>query len=131
MAYGYSGKILFVDLSSGDHQDQELSETLIKQYIGGRGWGGFLLNEMAPPGVDPFEPPNVLLFLTGPITGTLAPGGSKYVVVTKSPVSGGFCDSYSSGRLALEMKAAGYDGLAIIGKAKEPSTQKMREQSSF
>ena len=128
MAYGYSGKILFVDLSSGDHQDQELSETLIKQYIGGRGWGGFLLNEMAPPGVDPFEPPNVLLFLTGPITGTLAPGGSKYVVVTKSPVSGGFCDSYSSGRLALEMKAAGYDGLAIIGKAKEPSILSINNQ---
>ena len=128
MAYGYSGKILIVDLSSGVHREQELSEILIRQYIGGRGWGSLLLPEMVPRGIDPLGSRNALLFLTGPITGTLAPGGSKYVVVTKSPVSGGFCDSYSSGRLALEMKAAGYDGIAIKGKAKEPSILSIKDQ---
>jgi len=128
MAYGYSGKILVVDLSSGVHQEQELSDIMIKRYVGGRGWGSLLLGEMVSRGTEPLRPGNSLLFLTGPITGTPAPGGSKYVVVTKSPVSGGFCDSYSSGRLALEMKAAGYDGIAIKGKAKEPSVLSINDR---
>jgi len=121
MTYGYKGKILFVDLDSGKSRPQEVSEHLKRMYLGGRGWGSLLLSELVPKGVDPLERENVLMFLTGPITGTLVPGGSKYVVVTKSPVSGGFCDSYASGRIAVEIKASGYDGIVIHGKAKEPS----------
>jgi aldehyde:ferredoxin oxidoreductase len=62
----------------------------------------------------------VLLFLTGPLTGNLAPGSSKFVVVTKSPLTQGWCDSYSSGRLSLELKKLGYDGIVIRGRSNHP-----------
>ncbi|HYE81313.1 MAG TPA: aldehyde ferredoxin oxidoreductase family protein [Clostridia bacterium] len=119
--YGYTGKLLYVDLSSKQYEEKEISMSLIKKYIGGRGLGSALLRDCVKPGTDALGPDNVMMFLTGPITGTLAPGGAKYVVVTKSPVSGGYCDSYSSGRLSIELKASGYDGVVIRGQAADPS----------
>lgn len=121
MKYGYRGKILVVDLTSQSCYDRELTNDFLKDYIGGRGFGNALLSEFVPRYTNPLEQENALLFLTGPATGTLVPGGSKYVVVTKSPVSGGFCDSYSSGWLAIEIKSAGYDGIVTTGKASRPS----------
>ena len=121
MPDGYMGKLLIVDVSSGKSYTKVLSESLKRNYIGGRGLGSKLLLEMVPKGADPLGPKNALLFLTGPITGTIVPGGTKYVVLTKSPATGGFCDSYSSGKFAIEIKAAGYDGLVILGKSRIPS----------
>jgi aldehyde:ferredoxin oxidoreductase len=121
MEYGYRGKVLVINLTDNSCYERELTEGLLKDYIGGRGLGSVLLSEYVPRRTDPLGPDNALMFLTGPVTGTLVPGSSKYVVVTKSPVSGGFCDSYSSGRLSIEIKASGYDGIIVLGKASKPS----------
>lgn len=122
---GYLGKLLKINLTTCEHEEIVLPEKTLKKYIGGRGLGAKLLYDMLKPGVDPLSEDNVFIVLTGPLTGTLAPGGSKYVVITKSPATGAFLDSYSSGIIAPEIKFAGYDGIALTGKAKEPSILKI------
>ncbi len=117
---GVCGKLLDIDLASGKTKEIVISDETAKKYIGGRGLGARLLYDLLPPKTDPLSPENILIFLTGPFTGSMAPGSSKFVVVTKSPLTGGWCDSYSSGRISLELKRAGYDGLVIRGKANSP-----------
>jgi aldehyde:ferredoxin oxidoreductase len=117
---GICGQLLDIDLTTGKTKVIHISDDLAKKYIGGRGLGARLLFDLLPPKTDPLSPENLLIFLTGPLTGSMVCGSSKFVVVTKSPLTGGWCDSYSSGRTSLELKKAGYDGLVIRGKAAAP-----------
>ena len=117
---GVCGKLLDIDLTSGKTKEIVISDAIARKYFGGRGLGARLLYDLLPPKTDPLSPENILIFLTGPFTGSMAPGSSKFVVVTKSPLTGGWCDSYSSGRISLELKRAGYDGLVIRGRANSP-----------
>ncbi|NWF92402.1 MAG: aldehyde ferredoxin oxidoreductase family protein [Syntrophaceae bacterium] len=114
------GRLLEIDLSSGRTKDLPIQDELYEKYLGGRGLGIRLLHDMLPPKTDPLSPDNLLFFLTGPLTGTLVTGSSKFVVITKSPLTHGWCDSYSSGRISVELKKAGYDGLVIRGRANHP-----------
>jgi aldehyde:ferredoxin oxidoreductase len=117
----YTGKLLRVDLTSGSAKAENIPEDIIKNYIGGRGFGiRYLYDEMAP-GVDPLSPENKLLLLTGPLCGTSAQGGSKWIAVTKSPATGGFFRSVGGGKWAPKLKAAGFDFIILEGKAEKPS----------
>ena len=100
MAGGYVGKIGFVDLSNGEIREQELDEKLAREYIGGHGLGARILFEMQKGGIDPLGPDNILGFVTGPLTGTPVATGSRYMVVCKSPLTGGWGDANSGGFLA-------------------------------
>ena len=117
---GVCGRLLDIDLSSGKTKDHAVSADMVTKYIGGRGLGARLLLDMLPAETRPLSPQNILFFLTGPLTGTKVPGSSKFVVITKSPLTGGWCDSYSSGRLPGELKKLGYDGLIIRAKSNHP-----------
>ncbi len=117
---GICGKLLEVDLSSGKTKDLPVSEGLFGKYLGGRGLGARLLFDLLPPKTDPLSPENIILFMTGPLTGTNVTGSSKFVVITKSPLTQSWCDSYSSGRISVELKKAGYDGIVIRGKSNHP-----------
>lgn len=117
----FMGRLLQVDLTSRDHVYTELGSDLLDAYIGGRGLGARLLLDYLPEGADPLGPENLLLFLTGPLTGSPFPGAGKFVVVTKSPATRGFFDSHSSGLLAPVLRFAGYDVLLIKGRASSPS----------
>jgi aldehyde:ferredoxin oxidoreductase len=117
---GICRRLLDVDLTSGVTKDHDLPEDLFRKYLGGRGLGARLIFDMLPAKTDPLSPENLLFFLTGPLTGTKVPGSSKFVVVTKSPLTGGWCDSYSSGKLPGEIKKLGYDGMVIRGKSSSP-----------
>jgi len=119
VGYGYMGQLLWIDLSSGTVEKEELKETLTDKFLGGKGLGAKLLWDQVPPGTDPYDENNLLMFLSGPLTGTLAPS-MRGCVVTKSPLTGIFADSYFGGSLAPEIKYAGYDGIVIKGKAPEP-----------
>jgi aldehyde:ferredoxin oxidoreductase len=125
---GICGKLLEVDLTSGKTKDFPVPEGMLEKYLGGRGLGARLLFDLLPAGTDPLSPENVLLFLTGPLTGSTVTGTSKFVVVTKSPLTGGWCDSYSSGRIAVEIKKAGYDGMVIRGRSNHPCYLKIDER---
>ncbi len=120
-ADGYTGKVLRVDLSSEKISTEPLNKEWAKQFIGGKGLGARYLFDELKPGTDPMSPDNVLSIWTGPLVGTLVPLTSRYVIVTKSPLTGTFLDSYAGGFFGPEMKYAGYDGIIIKGKAKKPS----------
>ncbi|NJE85977.1 aldehyde ferredoxin oxidoreductase [Thermococcus sp. CX2] len=118
--YGYAGKLLDVDLSRESVKVVELDEEMRKFY-GGRGLGVYILwKELGKDweNIDPLGEENLLLILTGPLTGYYP--GMKTAVVSKSPESNGVVGSVLSSEVGLELKAAGYDGIIIRGRAKSP-----------
>lgn len=117
---GWMGKILRVNLNTGQCADQELDVSILKNYIGGRGLAAKLLMDEMSPSIDPFSPENRLIFATGPLTGTGAPTGGRYMVVTKSPLTGGIAFCNSGGRFGCRLKSTGYDLVIIEGRAAEP-----------
>ncbi len=121
MLKGYAGRIAWMDLTNGAVRVQELEEALAKKYLGGKGLGAYLLYSHLRPHTDPYDPENILIFITGPLTGTGFPAVSRSAVVTRSPMTGTFLDSYSGGFFGPHMKFSGYDGFFIQGKAERPS----------
>lgn len=115
------GRVLEVELSTGEVRRWQVPAETLRLYIGGRGLGARLLLDILPAHTDPLSPANVLMFATGPLTGSPFPGSGKYVVITRSPATGTFLDSYSSGLLAAQMRFAGFDLLILKGKAPRPS----------
>ncbi len=97
MPKGYMGKMLMVDLSTDKLKDEVLDEKLARQFIGGYGIGARILFSRQKAGVDPLGPDNILGILTGPFTGTPALSGTRYTVVGKSPLTGGWGDANSGG----------------------------------
>ena len=120
MANGYMGKLLLADLSAGTLRDEALDDTICRRFLGGYGLGARLLFDRIKPGIDPLGPDNVLGFLTGPLTGTRAIGGSRFAVVGKSPLTGGWGDANSGGTFGPFMKFAGYDGILFTGISPTP-----------
>ncbi len=118
--FGYAGKILVVDLSKGTVEKKGLDSETITRSLGGRGLGAQLLYDLCPPRVNVFDPLIPFMVLTGPVSGTPVLGSSKHVVITKSPATGGWLDSYSSGHMAAHLKYAGWDGLIVLGQSKKP-----------
>ncbi len=95
MPNGYTGKFLFVNLSTGKIEEETPDDSLYRDFIGGYGIGARVLYDHQKGGVDPLGPDNTLGFLTGPLTGTRATFAGRYAVVTKSPLTGGWGDSNS------------------------------------
>lgn len=117
---GYMGKMLMVDLSRGKMKDEVLDEKLCRDFIGGYGIGAEILFNQQKPGVDPLGPENMLGFLTGPFNGTKALSGTKFTVVGKSPLTGGWGDANSGGYFGAYLKFAGYDAVFFSGISEKP-----------
>ena len=118
--YGYSGKILVVDLTSENIETIPIEEELARKYLGGVGINTKLLFKHMRKGIDPLGPDNVLLFGTGPLVGTFMPTASKTDVSAKSPITGLFGAASSGYQFGSEMKYAGYDHILIKGTSKHP-----------
>jgi aldehyde:ferredoxin oxidoreductase len=116
MRNGYAGKILRVGLDNEEISKDALDVTRARKFVGGKGLFGKLLFDELNPNIDPLSPENILVIGTGPLTGTLAPS-NRAVVITKSPLTETFLDSYFGGDFGQELKFSGYDGLIIKGKA--------------
>lgn len=116
----YCGTILRVDLSKGEIRDEPLNEGWAEKFIGGKGLGIRYLFDLVRPETDPYSPENVIILMTGPLTGTIASTMSRMANVTKSPATGTMSDSHSGGYFPAELKFAGYDGVIINGKAPKP-----------
>ncbi len=121
MAYGYAGKLLFVDLTAGTIREETPEEGFYREWIGGTGLGARVMMERTKPGIDPLGPENMLAFTTGPLTATGVYGGGRYTVTTKSPLTGAWADSNSGGYFGPELKNAGYDGVFFTGAAERPA----------
>jgi len=121
MPAGYNGKILRVDLSTGQSRVEEPGEKIYRQYLGGGALSLYYLLREMKPGVDPLGPENVIVFCASVLTGSMpAPGMNKYTVAAKSPLSNGFAESEAGGWWAPELKAAGFDAVIVQGKAPRP-----------
>jgi aldehyde:ferredoxin oxidoreductase len=117
---GYAGKVLEVDLTSGAIDSVELDRDLVEQYVGGKGFGIHTIYNRLPVGCDPLSADNILVFATGPLTGTSAPASGRMELCTKSPATGLWLDSNAGGSLGPELKYAGYDAVIITGAAESP-----------
>ena len=119
MTDAYADTFVTIDLSTGSSSTLAVPDSLKQDFIGGKGFGAKLLADRLSPGTDPLGPENMLMFMTGPLTGTSAPA-MRGCVVTKSPLTHLFLDSYFGGSFAPEIKYAGYDGIIITGRAEKP-----------
>lgn len=128
--YGYNGRILNIDLTTGKIEKLPVAQDDLIKFVGGRGLGMKILwDHLKKPGVDPFSNENPLIFMTGPFSGFPVPSSSRTCVITKSPITSPIHSSYSSastvtysnvgGFFGPELKFAGYDGIVITGKANE------------
>jgi len=117
---GYAGKMLRINLSDSTIKVEPLDLEKAKKFIGGRGLGTAILTEEVNPQVDALSPENKLLFVTGPMTGTRIPTGGRYMVVTKSPLTGTVASSNSGGYWGAELKFAGYDAIIVEGRSEKP-----------
>lgn len=117
---GYMGRILNVDLSTGDIKEERLDEKLCRDFVGGYGIGARLIYTRQKAKADPLGPDNILGFMTGPLTGTPAITGSRFTVMGKSPLTGTWGDANCGGYFGANLKFAGYDGAFFIGMSEKP-----------
>jgi aldehyde:ferredoxin oxidoreductase len=117
---GYMNKVARVNLTRRKVKVQELTDELVLDYIGGRGWGAKVLWDEVLKGVEPFSPDNKVVIATGPLTGTYFTGTGKTTLSSKSPMTGAYGDSNVGGRFGVELKQAGFDALIIEGKSDRP-----------
>lgn len=109
MSGGYTGKILTIDLEKQKTNIEKTNIEDAKLFIGAKGLGAKYLIDNLPPKTDPLSPENLLIFTTGPLTGTKAQTSGRGTVVTKSPLTNLFVDSHFGGIFAADIKKAGYD----------------------
>jgi aldehyde:ferredoxin oxidoreductase len=116
---GWMGKIVKIDLGSLKQEIVPISAEKRRQYLGGRGLGVKLYTDLCPASTDPLAAGNALIFMTGPLTGTVMTSG-RYQVISRSPLTGTICDSSSGGSFGAVLKSSGLDGLIIQGRAAKP-----------
>ena len=119
-AGGLTGTMLRVDLTKGEVKAVETPRHLFEQFIGARGVGAHMLFHELEPHADPLGPDNKLIFLTGPLVGTMAPGANKVTVSFRSPLTETYSFSLCGGHLAPEIKFAGIDGIVVEGQSEKP-----------
>ena len=120
MPNGYNGKILRVDLERESIDVEEPNEILYSRYLGGGTLALYYLLKELKPRTDPLAPENILIFSGSVISGTPAPGLSRFSVAAKSPLTGAFGEAEAGGWWIPELKFAGFDAIHIRGRAKRP-----------
>lgn len=120
MLGGYMGKMLFVDLTRGEIKEETLDEKLCRDFIGGYGIGARIMYSRQKGGVDPLGPENMLGFATGPLTGVPGVFGTRYAVVSKSPLTRTWGDANCGGDFGPFLKFAGYDAVFFTGASDKP-----------
>jgi aldehyde:ferredoxin oxidoreductase len=120
MGGGYMGRILNVDLSSGQIHEEKISDETYQRFLSAAGLGAKILFDRIPKGADPMGPENVLGFLSGLLTGTGALFTGRWMVVGKSPLTGGYGEANCGGTFSPAMKRCGFDGIFVKGISKRP-----------
>src|SRR6516164_4457295 len=119
--FGYHGRYLRIDLTSGTAVAVPLAENVLRRFLGGVGLATYLLHREAPAGVDPLAPAAPLIFCLSPLVGTPLTTSAKFAVVAKSPLTNRLNDALSSSHFAMAAKRAGLDALVVTGRCQAPS----------
>ncbi|MAF50261.1 MAG: aldehyde dehydrogenase [Rhodospirillaceae bacterium] len=117
MRYAETGFDLEIDLSRGSVDRMETDPKLTELHLGGLGTNARILWDRVPPETEAFSEDNLLIFSTGLLVGTAAPGSNRTVVTTYSPQTKLMAYSMMGGFWAPELKHAGYDRVIIRGKS--------------
>ena len=117
---GWMGRVLAIDLSTGEARDYPWSDEEYRTWLGGKAMAARILADILPTDADPLEPGNVIVISTGPLTGTGAPSSSRFSVAARSPLTGLPAASNCGGSFGVHLKRAGYDALVIRGAAARP-----------
>ena len=120
MLKGYTGTIARVDLSAGKVTYEPFEEETARKYIGGVGLAAKILWDETHGKTEPFSPENLLVFMTGPLTGTRLPKSSRYILAGISPLTGIWGQAHAGGSFPDELRHAGFDGLVLKGQAERP-----------
>lgn len=116
----YHGRLAVIDLTRQTVEQIGFDSETARKYLGGSGLATHLFMKYARPGADPLGPDNPLVFMTGPFTGTAIPTSGRHHVVTKSPLTGIFCEGDAGGTFGFKLKRSGFDGLIILGRSAGP-----------
>jgi len=114
------GKVFNVDLSARRIWEETLEEKILRDFVGGAGLGARIIFSRQKAGVDPLGPDNIFAVVTGPFTGAPIPGSTRYQVMAKSPLTGGWGDANAGGDFALHFKHAGGDAVFFSGISEKP-----------
>ena len=125
----YAGRVLFVDMTTGNIESRPANKEWIEEYIGGWGLAVRYFFDLVDPSIDPLSAENALVVMTGPLCGTLVPTSSRTCLVSKSPHTGTIFESNVGGAFGPELKFAGYDGVVITGKADHPVYLRIEDDS--
>ena len=118
--FGYTGKMLFANLTTGELEDKIIPEEWYRDFLGGPALGARILYEYMPGGCDVFGEESMVGFLAGPFSGSNFFCGGRYTVVSKSPIYNGWNDANAGGDFGPSIKAAGYDGVFFNGISEKP-----------
>jgi len=120
MPHGYTGKILRVNLTTGETTVEEPDARFYRTYMGGWGIIAYYLLKELPPGTDPLGPDNLLVFATGVVTAAPVGGAGRSAVGAKSPLTGAFGGAEVGGWWGTELTMAGFDAVIVTGRAEKP-----------
>ncbi len=120
MTGGFTGKFLRVDLTTGKITTENTNMKWARDYIGGQGLATRYYVDEADPKIDPYSPDNPMIMAPGPLTGTNAPTAARYMIVTKSPLTGTITRSNSGGYFGAKLKHTGFDMIIFTGKSPKP-----------
>jgi aldehyde:ferredoxin oxidoreductase len=118
--HGYMGRILYVDLTSGELRDMPLEPDLARAFVGGSGLAARLVYDLVDRDTEPLGAENPLVFMTGPLVGTTMPSAGRCSVCALSPLTGIWGESNTGGFIGPELRFSGYDGVVITGQAERP-----------
>jgi len=124
---GHMGRLLRVNLGEGKSSVEQIDPEVLRRLMGGVGYAARLLYDEIPAGIDPLGQENKVVFATGPLTGTAAPGSGSIQLCFKSPLTGIWGESRAGGEWGEALKRAGYDFLVIEGRATAPSYLVIRD----
>jgi aldehyde:ferredoxin oxidoreductase len=118
--FGYNGRILHVDLDCGKTAIEKPNDAWYRTYMGGTGIASCYLFKYMKPGVDTLGPNNVMVFALSIITGAPISGFNRFLVASKSPLTGYYAESEAGGFFGPELKFAGFDAVVIKGRSPSP-----------
>ncbi len=129
VANGRANQLLRVDLTTGTARPEPIPEEITERWLGAKGIGAYYLARELEAGIDPLSNENKLIFSTGPYQGTGISSAGRMAVITKSPLTGIFLDSYIGGDIGHAVKKAGYDLMIFEGAAERPAIVEVRNEA--